>query len=439
MNQNSLLTNTAVLRNNEVSLSRYFDVLMANRWLVGGIAGSVLALGVAYAFIAPSVYQADILVQVEDSIPTNNSKSPLGDVSSMFDVKTQATAEMEIIQSRMVVGKAVDDLHLDISAKPRRFPLIGDWLGRQARSVSEPGLFGFGGYAWGNESVKVSSFNVPEAFEGEKFVLTVLDDGRYRLEQSDLSQPVEGRVGATLDTTLPDGAITLRIDALNARPGTQFILERQSREKTVENLQNRLTVSQKGKDSGIIGASLTGSERMLTASTLAEIGNAYVDQNLKRKAAEAEKSLEFLSAQLPQLKSDLERAEGRYNDMRNRMGVFNLSEQGKAYLDQSVAAQRSLLELKQKRAEMGAIYAPGHPAIQALDQQIGMLGSRIGSLSQQEQGLPDLEQNAVRLTRDMNVNNELYVGMLNNMQQLKLVRAGKVGTARLIDNPVVPK
>ncbi|MEX3816689.1 GNVR domain-containing protein, partial [Paraburkholderia sp. BR13439] len=346
---------------------------------------------------------------------------------------------MEIIQSRMVVGKAVDDLRLDISAKPKRFPLIGDWLGRQAKSLSSPGLFGFGGYAWGNESVKVSSFNVPEAFEGEKFVLTVLEDGRYRLEQSDLSEPVEGRVGATLDTTLPEGAITLRVDALNARPGTQFILERQSREKTVENLQNRLTVSQKGKDSGIIGASLTGSERMLTASTLAEIGNAYVEQNLKRKAAEAERSLEFLSAQLPQLKSDLERAEGRYNDMRNRMGVFNLSEQGKAYLDQSVATQRSLLELKQKRAEMSAIYAPGHPAIQALDQQIGMVGSRIGSLSQQEQALPELEQNAVRLTRDMNVNNELYVGMLNNMQQLKLVRAGKVGTARLIDNPVVPK
>ncbi|MBC8726619.1 tyrosine protein kinase, partial [Paraburkholderia sp. 31.1] len=149
MNQNSLLTNAAVLRNNDVSLSRYFDVLMANRWLVGGIAGGVLAVGVAYAFIAPSVYQADILVQVEDSIPTNNSKSPLGDVSSMFDVKTEATAEMEILQSRMVVGKAVDDLHLDVSAKPKRFPLIGDWLGRQARSLSEPGIFGFGGYAWG--------------------------------------------------------------------------------------------------------------------------------------------------------------------------------------------------------------------------------------------------------------------------------------------------
>ncbi|MBC8747442.1 MULTISPECIES: polysaccharide biosynthesis tyrosine autokinase [Paraburkholderia] len=439
MNHNSPLANAAALRNDDVNLSRYLDVLVANRWLVGGIAGSVLALGVAYAYIARPVYQADILVQVEDSLPTNNSKSPLGDVSSMFDVKTEATAEMELLQSRMVVGKAVDDLGLDISAKPKRFPLIGDWVGRKATSLSQPGIFGYAGYAWGKESIKVSSFNVPEAFEGEKFVLTVLNGGRYRLEQSDLDQPIEGVVGGSLDMKLPDGAITLRVDSLNAKPGTEFVLVRQSREKTIEDLQNKLNISQKGKDSGIIAASLTGSDRLLTAGTLAEIGKAYVDQNLERKAAEAEKSLSFLSDLLPQLKSDLERAEGRYNDMRNRMGVFNLSEQGKSYLDQSVAAERSLLELKQKRAEMSALYAPDHPSIQAINQQIGMLTSKVETLSKQEQALPDLEQNAVRLTREVNVDNELYVGMLNNMQQLKLVRAGKVGTVRLVDSPVVPK
>ncbi|CAB3804648.1 Putative tyrosine-protein kinase in cps region [Paraburkholderia ultramafica] len=412
---------------------------MANRWLVGGIAGSVLSLGVVYAFIAPPLYQADILVQVEDSIPTNNPKSPLGDVSSMFDVKTEATAEMEILQSRMVVGKAVDDLGLDVSAKPKRFPLIGDWLGRQAKSLSEPGIFGVGGYAWGNEAIRVSNFTVPEDMEGEKFVLTTLGGGRYRLKQADLDMAIEGHVGGMLDSKQSGGDVTLRVDSLTAKPGTQFVLVRESREKTVETLQNKLNISQKGKDSGIIGASLTGADRLLTASTLAEIGNAYVEQNLKRKAAEAEKSLAFLSDLLPQLKGDLERAEGRYNDMRNRMGVFNLSEQGKAYLEQSVAAQRSLLELKQKRAELAALYTPGHPTVQAVDQQIAMMASRIESLSKREQALPDLEQNTLRLTRDVNVNNDLYVGMLNNMQQLKLVRAGKVGTVRLIDSPVVPK
>jgi tyrosine-protein kinase Etk/Wzc len=440
MSQSSSLANAAVLRNDDVSLSRYFSVLVANRWLVGGIVGSVIALGVAYVCIAPSVYQTNILVQVEDSIPTNDTKSLLGDVSSMFDVKTQTAAEMEILQSRMVVGKAVEELGLDISAKPKRFPLIGNWLAQRGESLTEPGFLNFGGYAWGNESLKVSSFNVPEAFEGEKFTLTALGDGRYRFEQADLDKAVEGRVGVTLELNVPDGAIRLRVDSLNAKPGTEFVLVKESREKTVERLQKRLSISQKGsKDSGIIGVSLTGPDRLLTARTLAAIGNAYVEQNLQRKAGEAEKSLAFLNDLLPQLKGDLERAEVRYNDMRNRMGVFNLSEQGSAYLEQSVAAQRSLLGLKQKRAELGAIYAPGHPAIEALDQQIGMLTSTIGALEQQQQALPTLERNVVRLTRDVNVDKQLYVGVLNDMQRLKLVRASKVGTVRVIDSPVLPK
>ncbi|MFL9982467.1 polysaccharide biosynthesis tyrosine autokinase [Paraburkholderia sediminicola] len=439
MNQSAPLAKVAVQRNDDVSLSRYIDVLIANRWLVGAIAGSVLALGATYAFIAPPVYQADILVQVEDAVTSSNPKSPLGDVSSMFDVKTEPTAEMEILQSRMVVGKAVDNLGLDLSANPKRFPLIGEWLGRQAKGLSDPGLFGFGGYAWGNEQIKVSGFTVPEELEGEKFTLTVLSQGRYRLEQSELAGAIEGHVGETVTSKLGDGEIALRVDALDAKPGAEFVLVKESRQKTLENLQNKLSIAQKGKDSGVIGASLTGTDRLLTAAILNQIGAEYVDQNLKRKAAEAEKSLAFLSDLLPQLKGDLERAEQRYNAMRNKRGMFNLSEQGKAYLDESVALQRSLLELKQKRAELVQLYTPEHPNVEAVDGQIALMTSKIDSLSQQVKALPDLEQTALRLTRDVNVDNDLYVGMLNNMQQLKLVRAGKVGTVRLIDSALVPK
>ncbi|KXU84131.1 tyrosine protein kinase [Paraburkholderia monticola] len=440
MNQSHSFGNATVIRSEDVSLSRYVDVLVANRWLVGGIASGVLVLGIAYAFLAPPVYQANILIQVEDTMAANAAKSPLGDVSSMFDVKTEATGEMEILQSRMVIGRAVDELGLDIDAKPRRLPLIGDWLARHAKKMSEPAILKGSGYAWGDESLKVASFDVPEFLEGEKFIVTALGNGRYRLEQSNLDKAVEGRVGETLQVNHAEGLVKLSIDSLNARPGTEFTLRKENREKTVERLQDRLKIAQKGsKDSGIIAASLTGSDRLLTAQTLAEIGHVYVDQNVKRKAEEAEKSLAFLSDLLPQLKADLERAEDRYNEMRNRKGVFDLSEQGKAYLDQSVAAQRNLLELKQKRAQLSAIYAPGHPAIQAVDHEIAMVSDSLETMSQQQHGLPDLEQNAVRLTRDVTVDNELYVGMLNNMQQLKLVRAGKVGTVRMIDSPVASK
>ncbi|MBF6992469.1 MULTISPECIES: polysaccharide biosynthesis tyrosine autokinase [Cupriavidus] len=437
MNNSTYVPVAAPSQSEEIALVRYLDVLVASRWLIAAIAIAILALGVSYAFLARPVYEANILVQVEDS--QNSPNGLLGDVSSLFDVKTQATAEIEILRSRMIVGKAVDNLRLYIDAKPKYFPLIGPWIASQSKGLSEPGLFGTGGYAWGSESIAVSTFDVPEELQGENFVLTSLGDGRYRLEQSSLDKPIDGRVGETVEADHAVGKIRLLVSALKAKPGIVFNLVRNSRLKTVEQLQLQLNIAEKGKQSGMIGASLEGNDARLTAAILNEIGDEYVAQNINRKAAEAEKSLLFLNNLLPQLKGELERAEVKYNAMRNERGTFNLSEEGKAFLQESVTAETSLLELKQKRAELLTRFAPGHPSMQALDQQIATLGTKVGSIASRVKALPNLEQDTLRLMRDVQVNNDLYVGMLNNMQQLKLVKAGKVGSVRLVDSSPVPE
>lgn len=172
----------------------------------------------------------------------------------------------------------------------------------------------------------------------------------------------------------------------------------------------------------------------MTANILNEIGDEYVAQNVKRKAAEAEKSLVFLNDLAPQLKTELERAEVKYNEMRNKRGTFDLGEEGKAYLQETVSTEARLLELKQKRDELTTRFAAGHPALQAIDEQVATLKDRAAKIAARVKALPDLEQDTLRLMRDVQVNNELYVDLLNNMQQLKLVKAGKVGNVRLIDN-----
>ncbi|WP_454726790.1 MULTISPECIES: polysaccharide biosynthesis tyrosine autokinase [Cupriavidus] len=421
----------------EIDLVRYLDVILASRWLIASIAGVVLALGIAYAFLARPVYQADILVQVEDS--PNSANSLLGDVSSLFDVKALATAEIEIIRSRMVVGKAVDNLRLYISARPSYFPFVGAWIAGRSGGLSEPGLLGFGGFAWAKESIDVVQFDVPASVEGEKFKLTALGEGRYRLEQPSLDTPLEGWVGQVLKASQSVGTITLLVTDLKAKPGIVFDLVRSSQLQTIESLQNQLKIAEKGKQSGIIGASLDGTNPKLTASILNEIGEEYVAQNIKRKAAEAEKSLVFLGDMLPQLKAELERAEVKYNEMRNKRNTFNLSEEGKAFLTESVATETGLLELKQKRTELLTRFTATHPGVQALDQQIAAMNAKVASMAARMKTFPNVEQDTMRLMRDVQVNNDLYVGLLNNMQQLKLVKAGKVGNVRLLDNARVPE
>lgn len=421
----------------EIDLVKYLDVLVANRWLIAAIAGAVMVLGAAYAFLARPVYQADILVQVEDT--PGDAKSLLGDVSSLFDVKTQAAAEIEILQSRMVVGKAVENLQLYIDAKPRYFPLIGGWISRRSKGLSQPGLFGMGGYAWGSESIKVTLLDVPEELEDETFRLIALGEGHFRIEQDSLDKPITGQVGEVVESKQTVGQISLLVSELKAKPGVAFNLVRKSKLRTLESLQDQLKIAEKGKQSGIIGASLEGSDRRLTAAILNEIGEEYVAQNIRRKSAEAEKSLVFLGNLLPQLKQELERAEIKYNEMRNKRGTFDLSEEGKAYLKESVESDTALLDLKQKRAELLTRFRADHPALQAIDQQIAGLTAKSTSIASRMKGLPDLEQDTLRLMRDVQVNNDLYVGLLNNMQQLKLVKAGKVGNVRLIDGAAVPE
>ncbi|MGT2455582.1 polysaccharide biosynthesis tyrosine autokinase [Cupriavidus basilensis] len=437
MNQNPPPVAVADPSDDEIDLVRYLDVLLASRMLIATIAAVALALGIAYAFLSRPVYQADILIQVEDN--PNSAKSLLGDVSSLFDVKAEASAEIEILRSRMVVGKAVDRLHLYITAKPNYLPFIGPWIASRGKGLSEPGLVGFGGYAWAKESINVEQFDVPESLEGEKFTLVALGEGRYRVEQSTLDKPLEGRVGELLKVEQSAGAFSLLVSDLKAKPGITFSLVRSSRLQTLEKLQEQLKIVEKGKQSGILGASLDGTDPKLTASILNDIGDQYVAQNIKRKAAEAEKSLVFLDNLLPQLKAELERAEVKYNEMRNKRNTFNLSEEGKAFLQESVVAETSLLELKQKRTELLTRFTATHPSIQAIDQQIGTLSAKVGSMAARMKTFPSVEQDTMRLMRDVQVNNDLYVGLLNNMQQLKLVKAGKVGNVRVLDDAPVPE
>jgi len=421
----------------ELDLIKYLDVLLKNRWLIASIAGVLITLGVVYAFLARPVYEADILVQVEDS-PTD-AKSLLGDVSSLFDVKTQATAEIEILRSRMVVGKAVENLRLYIEAKPRYFPFFGGWIARRAKGLSEPGLFGLGGYAWASESINVPVLEVPSELEGEILTLTALEGGRYQIDQRSFDKPIEGAIGKLEESDQSVGAIRVLVQTIKAKPGTKFNLTRYSKLKTVEDLQDQLKIAERGKQSGVIGATLEGNDPRLTSSILNEIGEEYISQNIRRKSEEAEKSLTFLDNLLPQLKSELERAEEKYNKMRNQRGTFDLSEEGRALLQDSVKTEASLLELKQKRKELITRFQAGHPALQALDQQIEAMSKSAASVAERMKSLPNMEQDTLRLMRDVQVNNDLYVGLLNNMQQLKLVKAGKVGNVRLIDRSPVPE
>ena len=105
------------------------DAIFSNRWMIIGITLLALLGAVIYVMMTPSVYQADIIVQVEEEQPNGQARSLLGDVSAIFDTKTETSGEMEVLRSRMVVGPAVDKFLLYIHARPNYFPVVGALAG----------------------------------------------------------------------------------------------------------------------------------------------------------------------------------------------------------------------------------------------------------------------------------------------------------------------
>jgi tyrosine-protein kinase Etk/Wzc len=413
-------------------VGKLLDTLYEGRKTIVIIAALFTLVGLVYAMLARPVYQADMLIHVEDS--DGATKNALADLSAMFAVKTAASAEIEVLRSRMVVSRAVEATQLYINASPRYFPVVGRWI---ATHLSVSSWSGRGGYAWGDEAITVARFDVPERMHGARFIVTLRGNGTYTLAHNGTDLP--GRVGETLHVEVPGGAIDLLVSAIDGHPGATFELSRSSELAATLGLQSRLMISEKGKESSVIGAALEGDDPVKTSVILNAIGSEYMRQKVQRTQEEAEKSIAFLNQQLPELKATLERAEEEYNQFRSEHGAVDLGAEAAALLQASAQAQSRIADLRQQRAQLDARYMPDNPALIAMNGQLEEAEKAMAELAVQTKRLPPLEQSVLRLQREVQVDTNIYTNLLNTKEQMRLLKAGKVSNARLIDSAAVPE
>ncbi|RKS28660.1 tyrosine-protein kinase Etk/Wzc [Pseudomonas sp. WPR_5_2] len=416
--------------NKEIDLLSLVGTLIDHKLLISVVAGAFMAAGAAYAVLSTPVYRANALVQVEAK---KNDVLGFSDISSMLGQESPSVTEIELIKSRSVLGKAIDNLQLDIEIEPHFFPLIGEFVSRRFNpdnpgDVAAP-WFGMSRFSWGGEALSVSRLEVPGALVGETLTLVAGENGNYSLLDEDDNILAKSRVGEPFE----DGEIKINVEKLSANPGAGFSVTRQPRMATIIEYQKALDVFERGKDSGILSLALEDVDSDRAIRTLNEIIKLYVRQNIERTSAEAAASLDFLKEQLPQVRKDLERAEKSLNQYQIRSKSIDISLETKAILDQIVALDSSISTLKLQRAEMDRKFTGQHPAYRALMMQISELTAKQNSLVKKVEGLPATQQELFSLTRDVQVGNEIYTQLLNKSQELDVMRAGTVGNVHLID------
>ncbi len=394
----------------ELDLRSVVSALLESWFLVLVIIGAVTVAGVAYVMTAKPIYRADAVLQVER---TAKGISALTDISRFFEEQSDIVSEFEIISSRMVLGQVVDNLKLYINATP-------------------VGLFG------GDHSIRIETLEVPDEYLGKPFRLVASKGGRYQLLDGEEKTILEGQVGEPASAPLGKGGeIKLFVSDLQAEPGDEFIISHSPRLDVIEMLRSQLRLEERGTDSGIIRITLEGTDPVKIADIINEVTSIYVRQNVERKSAETGKTLAFLEKQLPKLREQMEAAEAALNNYRFKRGSIDLPLETQSLLQRAVAIESELSELRRSREALIKKFTEEHPRIQALDAQIESLAAELAEVEETTKKLPTTQQEILRLTRNAEVASQLYTTLLNNAQELKVVKAGTVGNVRVID-PAVP-
>ncbi|MDM7197130.1 Wzz/FepE/Etk N-terminal domain-containing protein, partial [Klebsiella pneumoniae] len=124
----SSTTNKPIHKESEdIDLGRLIGELIDHRKLIVSVISIFTLIALVYAIFSTPIYQADALIQVEQ----RQGNAILNNLSQMLpDSQPQSAPEIALLQSRMIMGKTVDDLNLQTSVEEEHFPIFGKGWGR---------------------------------------------------------------------------------------------------------------------------------------------------------------------------------------------------------------------------------------------------------------------------------------------------------------------
>ena len=295
-------------------------------------------------------------------------------------------------------------------------------------------VLGLSAYGWGGEQIVVDRFDVPSSLEGIGFIIEAGKNGAYTLDVGE-GAGITGRAGEALSAC----GIELFISRLVAREGTQFNLVKNSWLSVTQGVGASLSVSEAGRQSGIIRISYRDTDPDRAEAIVDEIAKVYVDQNIRRLSAEAENSLNFMREQIPFIQRDLQRAEEAFNTFASENQSIDVTAENQAVLSQLVELDTRIQELELERVELNRRFTSNHPNVLAAEEQYKQLTAERARFNQRIEALPDTQQQLVSLRRDVEVASGMYELLLYKAQEMEVARASTVGNVRIIDTAVVDR
>jgi tyrosine-protein kinase Etk/Wzc len=412
----------------EITLLELLGVIWAGKSWIALTVFLALCLGSFLILRSQPQYQALGQLQIEAKTGSLALPEGMQELLGSSSGNAAGEAEIQIMRSRMVLGPVVEELGLQIFARPRQLPVVGMVPARL--DLPDTGIALLRPFQWGNERIRLGELEVPEALLGQPLTLRITGPGAYVLVLPDLSEHA-GKVRERL--ALPDRALSLVVDELEGPAGREFLIGRTSLPDAVKALQQRFSAAEQPVRSLIVRVTLTDPNPRRAERILDAISRSYVAQNISRSAAEAQNSLDFIEEQLPIAERAVTEAQNALNAYRQQQQSVDVDYETRTLLEQATSIEAQLNALALQEEELKKKYTVNHPTYQALLQNRAAFEAQLEEIRKATLNLPETQKEIFNLTRDLEVAQEVYVQLLNRAQELRVIRASTVGSVRIID------
>lgn len=417
-----------------IDLRFIVGLLSANKLFIIVLVVLCVIIGGLSAVIRPAMYESTALIKVSgDSNAASNLSALLGMTSGAsgggFMSASPAEIETSLIQSDYVMGPVADALGLNILAVPHYFPVLGDIYARfQGKESQDP--------------INITKFIVPKTLENIKFKLIAENtDGDYRLYAPNGEEILESKVGENAVSQNEHFPISITVAKLSLKTTKIFIIKKNPLNKSTENLLKNLNIKEQGDRTGILKVSYQSNNPESSQRILNTIIAIAVQKNIAEKAEEATKTLGFLEEQLPHISKSLDTSESKLNTYRSKTGALDSEIEGQILVEEMVELQKNIDQLDLEKLEMLEKFTEKHPFVLAINQKQKQLQATLIKIQNQLKQLPLTAQKTLNFERDIKVNGEIYSSIMQNMQQMLILKGSTVSSVRILDRasyPVIP-
>ena len=405
-------------KDDEIDLRQLWDVLSFNKYKIIASGSVGLLLAMVYLIVTSPVYEANALVQVE----ADKQNQILGDMQSLLGgASTKSDAEINLARSRMVLGRTVENLKTDEVITYKTLPVIGLFSQPEVKASSALG---------------VNVFSVTPDYENEIFILTYHGGDKYTILVPEVKKKAAIAIDGEVGKLISYNGILLNVKNIKSASGQNFQLIKQSKLKAIEEIKNNLSIGDVGKDTGILAFNFVGTDKEKIQIVLNSVVRNYEHQDKEFGVLSAGRSLDFIEKQLPVIKASLRESEDKLNEFRHKNATLDLSLEAQSVMQNLTKIESELTSIDTKEAEVSELFTKDHPSYQALIEKKKVLQKAKDDLVKRVAAMPQLQQDVIRLTRDVEIEQQVYMQLLNKQQEFSIMKASNAGNVRIVDTAV---